>query len=248
MPYPQFRIMPRLMLLIGMMVIMPTGCQMDPDPDPSQPDPNRFYVNMYNFQMEGYEVEWNIHGVDVEPSQAYGNPLLSYFALDDIRENITLMVQEAGSNRVILSDTCTVEQNHYYLACLMGSEEDSILLIEPMDLSVPSLGKIKLRFMQTAMEAGPVDVYIGGSSPEHKLISGMAFSELSDYLEASEEELWESVIITPFDRLPSDTSLLSFMANEVFEPGRVYMGVIGHQSSSPSSSLQLLLYNQPVGL
>jgi len=239
--------MPRFIILLSVFVVLLTGCQKDPDPDP-QPDPNRFYVYMYNFLMEPFEVQWNIHGVDVESPQAYGVPLLTYFALDEIKETIPLMVLEAGSDRLILSDTCTVEQNNFYLACLMGTEEDSILLIEPMDLNAPSLGRIKLRFMLTAKEVGPVDVYIGGSSAEHKAVSGINFADISNYIEASEEELWESLIITPFDSLPSDTTLLSFIANDIFEPGHVYMGVIGHNTNSPSSSLQFFLYDQPVGL
>jgi hypothetical protein len=239
------RIKPGHLLIPCFLAFALAACQKDEDTP--LPDPNRYYVNMYNFLMEAYDVQWNINGLDVEPAQAYGIPLFSFFPLEDSGENITIRVLEAGSSQILQSDSCTVEQNNYYMASLMGSGDDPLLTCEPMDLRAPSLGKVKLRMMHTAGHLGPIDLYVGGSAPENKLITGVGYGEVSAYVETTEEQLWESLIITPSNVSPADTTLLSFIANEGFISGRIYLGVVGSKTNSPSSDLQFFLYDQPLG-
>ncbi|MEN8203238.1 MAG: hypothetical protein ABFS28_11630 [Bacteroidota bacterium] len=236
----------RLVTFVLILSIILPGCLNEPDPP--LPDSIRSYFILYNFLSESYDVHWDINEIGVESSQAYGLHLPGFSTLEEIKEDVLFSVKEAGSMRVIRSDTFTMEQNHYYIVSIMGTEQEPYILFEPMDLDAPSTGMVRLRLMQTAMEMGPVDLYIGGSTPDHKVISGIAYTDISDYIEASEEELWEAIIITPFGISPADSTILLFTANDVFTPNYVYLGVVGHVTNSPSSTLHLLLYDQPVGL
>jgi hypothetical protein len=223
-------------------VLLP-GCL--ENPDPTGPDPIQTKFLLYNFLMESYEVYWEIEGTALESSVAYGVSILGSTTLEEEEADVVLVVKEAGSDRIIRSETFTAEQYKYYLVSIMGTEKDPHMVFEPMDLSAPSQGLVRLRLLQSATEVGPVDLYIGGSSPDHKVLSGIPFTGVSPYIEAATDELWEAIIITPFAVSPADSTLLSYEANDVFYPDQVYLGVVGHSTNSPSSALQLILYNQP---
>jgi len=231
-------------LLILMFVI--TGCTKVSDQEPPIPDPIKSYFNIYNFLSEPYDVAWEIDDEVVEPVQTYGSPILEFSIMEKEVQDLMFTAKEAGADHVIKNIVHQAKQNHYYTVSLMGNETDPLILIEPMELKKPSMGQVKLRFMHTAMELGALDIYIGGSSPDHKALSNVRYALLTEYFEASQKNLWEAIIVTPNNVAPEDSTLLSFTANNIFLPNHIYMGVIGHTTSSPSSSLHLQLYNQPV--
>lgn len=225
-------------------ILLP-GCLKDSDPP--EPGPILSYLMIYNFLPENYDVQWEINDVIVESSQAYGSSLLGTVFLEDMEADIPVVVKESGSERIIHSKVYLMEQYQYYILSIMGTEQDPHMVFETVDLKSPSTGMIKLRLMQTVRTAGPVDLYIGGTTPAHRKISGINYTQVSEYIEASEEELSEAIMVTPLDVSPADSTILSFAGNSIFFPDQVYLGVIGHDSDSPSAPLQLLIYDQPKG-
>jgi len=213
--------------------------------DPPGPDPIQSYFGIYNFHTESYDLHWDINEEVFESSHAYGVALQGFVQLTDTKGDITFTIKESDSDRVIQSRTFLMEQYQYYSVSIMGNEEEPYLLFQQMDLSKPSTGMIRLGLMHTAMDVGLVDLYVGGTTPDHRVISGIEYAEITDYIEASEEELWEAVIITPMEMSPADSTILSYSANNAFFPDQVYLGVMGHSTNSSSSSLHFHLFNQP---
>ncbi len=102
----------------------------------------------------------------------------------------------------------------------------------------------KVRFLHAASTMGPVDIYIGGDLPENKVFSGESYTHVSQYLEITEEDLWNAVVVTPANTLPSDSAILSYTANTIFRPGSVYLCIIGHTTSSIDSPYEIQVNQQ----
>ena len=232
-------------ILLFLMVIG-VSCLKDPDPVPPLPTPSGSYVNFYNFLTESYNIAWEINDVIVESEHPYGTALLEFIEMDKELQNATFTVKESKSTLVIDSEVYEMEQNQFYSVSILGNEKDPHILFEPMEVQRPALGLIKLRFIHTTIGIDPVDLYVGGATPEHKVVSELSYAQTTEYLEASEEDLWESIIVTPVNVSPEDSSILSYTANNVFLPNNIYLGVIGRATSSASSALQIQIYNQPV--
>jgi hypothetical protein len=216
------------------------------EPESLTPDPIKSYFIIYNFLAEPYDVIWEIDEKVIVAVHPYGTPFLEFSSMESEVQDVRFTAKEAGGDRIIKSVIHQAEQHVYYTVFLLGNETDSYILIEPIELEKPSLGQVKLRFMHTAMELGPLDLYIGGSTPDNKALSNIQFAKLTEYLEASQENLWEDLFVTPFNVAPEDSTILRYSANNVFLPNQVYMGVLGHTTSSTTSSLHLQLFDQPV--
>ena len=232
--------------ILLILLFVAAGCLKDPDPGPSIPFSSGSYINLYNFLTESYDVAWEINDVIVESEHSYGTAILEFIEIDEELQDVTFTAKESKSTRVIDSEVYEMEQNQFYTVSILGNEKDPYIILDSMELEKPSLGMVKLRFIHTTLELEPVDLYIGGPTPEHKVVSGVSFAQITEYLEATQEDLWESIIVTPVNVSPEDSSILSYSANNVFLAKNIYLGVIGRATNSASSSIQLQLYNQPV--
>ena len=227
------------------LMVFGASCLKDPDPTPP-PSLIGSYINLYNFLTESYDIAWEIDDEIVESEHTYGTALLEFIEMDKEEQDATFTVKESKSTLLVDSEVYEIEQNQFYSVSILGNEKDPHILFETMEVQKPSLGLVKLRFMHTTLGLDNVDLYIGGFTPEHKVISELSFAQTTEYLEASQKDLWESIIVTPANVSPEDSSILSYTANDVFLPNNIYLGVIGHATSSANSSLQLQLYKQPV--
>lgn len=227
--------------LLVIFIVLP-GCIKDPDP---QPQTINTYQSYYNYLMEPYGVQWEIDDEIIGTGHAYGNPAQAEATLDQVEQNVLLRTRDSDSGMLIDSLTCSLVENGAYMVAILGNEEEPYLLCEQMDLRFPSSGMTKVRFLHAAASMGPIDIYIGGDLPENKVYSGESFTNLSQYLEFSEMELWEAVIVTPANTLPADSAIISYTANTVFRTGSVYHCIIGHTSSSEESAYEILAYPQP---
>jgi hypothetical protein len=236
--------MHRIFFALILLLLLP-GCLKDSDPPEPGPITSNFFI--YNFLTEDHNVHWEIKNEIVESALPYGATLLGTVFMEDMEEDIPVVVKKSGSETILQSKNYLMEQFHLYNLSIVGTEQDPRLLFEPMDLNAPSTGMIKFRLLLSTREIGAVDVYIGGSAPEHKKISGIYYTDFSEYVESSEEELWESIIITPIDVSPADSTSLSYTGNSTFFPDQVYLGVLGHVSDSPTAPVVLIIYEQPKG-
>ena len=232
-------------VLLFLMVLV-ASCLKDPDPGPPLPSRSGSYINLYNFLTESYDIAWEINDVIVEPEHTYGTALLEFLEMDKEEQDATFTVKESKSTLVVDSEDYEMEQNQFYTVSILGNEKDPQILFEPMEVQKPTLGLIKLRFILTTMGLDAVDLYIGGFTPEHKVVAELSFAQTTEYIETSQEALWESIIVTPVNVSPEDSSILSYTENNVFLPNNIYLGVFGRATSSASSALQLQLYKQPV--
>ena len=228
--------------LLLVLLFLP-GCLGDHDPITQNINTYQFY---YNYFLEPYDVQWEIDDELIGTDHAYGYPASAIAVLRQSEQEVLINTNNAETGDLIDSLSCTLMENFSYMVAILGTEDEPHLLCEPMDTRRPTTGKTKVRFPHAAAAMGPVDIYIGGDLPENKVLSQTNYPSLSEYLEFTEEDLWNSILITPADSLPADSTILSYTANTIFRTGWVYLCTIGHSENSVESSFQIVADDQPI--
>jgi hypothetical protein len=226
-----------------LMLILLSACLKEPDPIPETIDTYQMY---YNYLLEPYGIQWEIDDEILGTGHAYGVPAEAIIKLDQAEQEILILARDSDSGLFLDSISYTMIENGAYMTAILGSEEEPHLLCEPINMRPPASGMIKFRFLHAAPAMGPVDIYIGGDLPEHKLLSGVDYTSITEYNEASEMLLWEAIIVTPANSLPADSTILSYTANIIFRTGWSYLCAIGHITNSTESSYQIQVDDQPI--
>ena len=226
-----------------LMLILFSSCLKDPDPLPETIDT---YQNYYNYFLEPYAIQWDIDDKILGTGHAYGIPAEAIITLDQAEQELLIQALDSDSGLLLDSLSYTMLENGAYMTAILGSEEEPHLLCEPINTRPPATGMIKFRFLHASPDMGPVDVYIGGELPEHKVLSGVDYTSVTEYDETTEILLWEAIIVTPAGSLPADSSILSYTANSIFRSGWSYLCAIAHSTSSIESSYQILVDDQPI--
>ena len=246
------------------------ACQEEPDPIPDTIDT---YQSYYNYLLEPYPVQWEIDDEIIGTGHEYGIPaqaiisldsveqelhipgldmqllfnrIQAIISLDSVEQELHIQTRDSESGLWLDSLSHTMHESGAYMIALLGSEEEPHLMCEPMDTRPPASGMIKLRFLHTGPVLGLVDIYIGGDLAENKVLSGVDYTFVTEYVEATEENLWEAVIVTPANTLPADSTILSYTVNTIFRTGWIYLCTIGHSENSIESSYQIQVDDQPV--
>lgn len=228
--------------LLALLLFLP-GCLEDPDPIPQTINT---YLSYYNYLMEPYDVQWEIDDKIIGTGHSYGVPAEAIAKLDSSEQEVLIRTSNSDTGLLIDSLSCSLVETGAYMVAILGTEEEPHLLCKPIDTHSPSSGMTKLRFLHAAATMGPVDIYIGGDLPEHKVFSGTDYTSVSEYLEVSEEKLWDAIIVTPENSLPADSTILSYTANTIFRTGWVYLCIIEHSDNYIESSYQLQVDEQSV--
>jgi len=226
-----------------LMLILLSGCLKDPDPIP---ETINTYQKYYNYFLEPYDIQWEIDDLILGTGHSYGIPAEAVITLDQTEQKLLIQARDSDSGLLLDSLSYTMVENGAYMTAILGSEEEPHLLCEPIDTRPPASGMIKFRFLHAAPILGPVDIYVGGDLPEYKILSGVNYSSVTEYLEDTEENLWEAIIVTPANILPADSTILSYTANSIFRIGWSYLCAIGHSTSSNESSYQIHVDDQPI--
>ena len=228
-------------VLIPLMVFQ--SCLKEPDPLPESIDTYHYY---YNNLLESYDLKWEIDESVIGTGHSYGYPAQAVVSLETPEQQVLVKALNADNSQLIDSLSHTLYEYNSYMIAVMGTEEEPHMFCEQLDTRKPSPGMIKYRFLHTSEVLGPVDIYIGGNQPEHLALSAMDYTQLSGYHEASQQQLWASVIMTPAGISPADSTILEYTANNIFEPGWIHLCIIEHTLSSPESSFQIQVDDHPV--
>lgn len=228
-------------LVIPMMLIR--SCLGDPDPVEETIDT---YHHYYNYLLESYDLQWEIDDMVLGSGHSYGIPAHAIVTLNEPEQEVLIRVRNAENKEPIDSLTHLMIEYASYMIALLGSEEEPVLFCEQLDTRPPSPGMIKFRILHTSEAMGPVDIYIGGDQQESLMLAEVDFTDLSEYVEASEVQLWTSIIVTPASILPADSTILEYPANTVFQTGRTYLCTIEHTSNTSESSFRMQVDEHPV--
>ena len=233
----------KIVFPLSISLLLLQSCLGDPDPIPETIDTYHFY---YNNLLESYDLKWEIDESVIGTGHSYGYPAQAVVSLETPEQQVLVKALNADNSQLIDSLSHTLYEYNSYMIAVMGTEEEPHMFCEQLDTRKPSPGMIKYRFLHTSEAMGPVDIYIGGDQPEHLALAAMEYTQVSDYLESTQQQLWTSVIVTPATVLPADSTILEYTANNIFEIGWIHLCIIEHTNSSPESSFQIQVDDHPV--
>ena len=235
--------MKKIVVPLLLPILLLQSCLGDPDPIPESIDTYHYY---YNYLLESYAVQWEIDDDIIGSGHEYGIPAEAIVSLTGAEQEVLIRSRNAENEFLVDSLSYTMFENAAYMIALMGTEEETKLICEVMDTRVPSSGRVKFRFLHASESMGPVDIYIGGDQSEYLALANVDFTQASEYLEASEEQIWTSIILAPANSLPADSIILEYTANNIFQNGGIYLLIINHISNSTNSPYQIQVDYQPV--
>ena len=236
----------RYYILYFALVILGVGsCNNDPEPEPL-PDEDRSYITLYNFLVESFEVKWYVDDVEVLAPHSYGTTIFGGVLLDEESEDISFVVNNGFNGLFLESNTIRMTKDKYYIAVIFGTEEDPVLLIQELETTPPTSDHLNIRFLHATENLDTVDVYMGGTSSEKLLISGLTFGSISDYEVVSENDVKASVTVTLHDSIyKEENELLSYKDNNLVNNNSNNLTVIAPSSNTSPSELTVWLYEQP---
>jgi hypothetical protein len=236
---------PRIKALILPLAVLllVSSCSLDSD-GPELPPPIRSYFLLYNYyDASPFDLVWIIDGYMLSAVHSYGETIMGYMNLDQATQDVAFVARNPNSGATIKIDTFRVEENKYYMLAIIGKEEPYILF-DSINIAAPVKGKIKFRFIHAASELDSLDLYAGGISADHRLISGIAYGQLSGYVESSPVDLGDTLFVTPHNA-GSDTILTTFTKITYFLNDRSYLGIIAHPLPADTATLDLIFNDQP---
>ena len=230
-----------IIVLLGSLMLLP-ACLDDPITGPENLTARLIF---YNYLLEADKILWKVEDAESTSGQSYGVPYEGSVDVDGYSHQVRIMASTLEGGVTLDSIDYSLDPFNYYMVSIMGTEEEPRLQCDSMDTSFPTPGLVKMRFLQASESMGDIDIYIGGELPEHRKLSGISYGQLSEYVEATQESLWNAIIITPAESTPADSTILSYTVNNIFIPNNTYLGIINHNEVDPESSYRMQVFNQP---
>lgn len=220
-----------------------TACNEEPEPEPVE---YSAYCSLYHFIEAGNDIEWEVDGVPVDWQQSYGTVVSGFVVLEEPSEDISFVLRNSDNGDVIDSLQFNLTENTNYLLTVFGAGGAMESVFQKVPETPPSGGNLNIQFLHTASEFDSLDIYAGGDEPEDRIVTGLAYSGLSGYLELDETSAQISITVTssggPAD---PDSAYLYYAYNDALVRGRNYLSVIAPASPQPGAGLKLWLYTQP---
>jgi hypothetical protein len=237
-------LMKKLFIIFVFIPLLLASCNKDPEPQPIE---IRSYVSVHSLLREPFPIEWVVDGVTIPDEQAYGARILGAVLLENETEEISFTANNFDTGSLVESLLLTMVSNKYYQIILYGSADEPSLVIEEIETTRPESGKVKFQFLHAAPTIDSVDVYMGGTEVEDRVVTDMSFSELSGYFEVFDYEARNSVTVSEHsDVYDPEKEILNYDNNDLIVSNTNYLSVLAYASGDTlSSELKLWLYDMP---
>ena len=236
--------MKKLVLLSIIFSLFFLSCTDEPESDP---EVMGAYCYLYQFVPGRENVNWIVDDIEVPNEQAYASFFPGSVILESASEEINFTVKHAITGDILESQSFTLEEDKYYNVIITGAELDPVLLIKEIETSRPQSGNVKFQMLHAGIFHDSIDVYMGGSSPNYRVVTDMDFTELSDPFEAKDFEARAAITVTVHDSAYNqDNVLLTSLYNDLIVSGANYLTVVAPSTIDPLSELTLWLFDLPV--
>ena len=237
--------MKKLLILSLIFPLIFLSCLKEPDPEP---EVKRAYCYLHNFMQGQERVVWEAAGHEVPDAQLYSSAFPGSIILQEDMEEITFRVKKVTTKEELYSQIVQLEKDIYYNVIVGGTAEDPEFIVREIDTkNHPVSGNVKFQVMNAIPGQDSIDVYMGGTTENKKLVSGLEYFDLSDPFETSDYDARTAITISKHtETYEQDSVLLSSLYNsEVISSANHFM-IVAPVTFEAGSDLTLWIYNVPL--
>ncbi|MCK4881015.1 MAG: DUF4397 domain-containing protein [Bacteroidales bacterium] len=236
--------MKKLFILSILFPLVFLSCNKDPEPEP---EVIRAYCYLHHFVPELESVTWVVDDIETPDDLIYGGLIPGAVVLEAASEEISFIVKNSETGEVLESRVLLLEEDKYYKVIICGSKEDPLLLFQEVETSRPQSGQVKFQILHAAPGQDSIDVYMGGTSPDKRVISELDYKELSDPFEVQDYDVIAAITISIHsEEYNQDSVLLTSIYNDLIVSGASYLAVVAPYTFDPLSELTFWLYDLPL--
>ncbi|MEA3478978.1 MAG: DUF4397 domain-containing protein, partial [Bacteroidota bacterium] len=185
--------MKKLFILFISLSLVTFSCNDDPEP---QPEVIRAFCYLYHFIPELGSVIWEADGVEVPNERVYAYQFAGAIILESESEEIAFAVKHSGTNEVLASELFQLEKNRFYNIIAGGSADEPTLFIREIDTGQPQAGTVKFQVLHSAAGQNSIDVYMGDTTTEKRIVTDLAYLDLTAPVEAEDSDARASITVS----------------------------------------------------
>ncbi|MDF1573772.1 MAG: hypothetical protein P1P86_01090 [Bacteroidales bacterium] len=220
------------------------SCDKEPEPEPEK---IRSYCYLYHFVPELGSVIWEIDDIEVPEPKDYSVLLAGSVLLESASEEISFTVKHSGTKEVLVSQLVPMEQDKYYMIIVSGPADAPSLLIREIDTSRPQAGQVRFQAYHAANGQSSIDIYMGGSTPDKRVVSDLNLLSLSESFEVQDFDARAAITFTAHsEEYNQDSVILTSLYNDQIGSGASYLTVLAPFTFEPASELTIWLYSLPL--
>lgn len=236
--------MKKLIIIFLLFPFVVLSCKKEPEPEP---EVIRAFVYLYHFVPGLESVIWTVDGVQIPEDMQYAKYIAGGVILDTSTEEIEFVVKHSVSGDILASQLLQLEEGKSYTVIFAGTADDPVLLFNEIDTVMPLAGRIKFQFFHAAVVQDSIDVYMGDTIADKRVVTDLGFNKLSDPFEAYEYDARSNITVTKHsEEYNGENMLLTSLFNDVVVTGANYLTVVAPFNSDTSSPLTLWMFNLPL--
>jgi hypothetical protein len=236
--------MKKLFLYIFLIPLVLASCKKENEP---QPEEIRSYCSILSLVKQDDNITWVVDGVEVQNEQVYGSRILGAVLLDTDAQEISFTAENSSSGSVIESLLLTMQKDKHYLILLYGTADDPLLEVKELEDEQPQSGYIRFQFLHASPDVDSVDVFMGGTEVDDRVINNMNFGEFSEPFEVIDYKARASVTVAIHDETyDPENEILNYDYNDLIVSGTSYLSILAYEIGDPSDTApKLWLYDLP---
>lgn len=213
----------------------------------TEPEVIRAYCYLYHFIPELGGVIWEAAGVEVPTVKVYAYQFAGAVILESDSEEIGFAVKHPETKEVLATQNYVLEKDSYYNVIAYGSKEDPMLHITEIETSRPQAGNIKFQVLHSATGENSIDLYMGDTTQENRVVNELDYLSLTDPFEAEFLDVRSLIIVSKHtEDYNQDSVLLTSVHNGDFISDTYYLTVVAPFTYEPSSEFSLWIYPLPL--
>lgn len=236
--------MKKLLLSLILIPLVLVSCKKDPEP---QPEEIRSYCSIISLVKQQDNISWVVDEVEVNNEQVYGSRILGAVLLDTEIQEISFTAENSNTGSVIESLLLTMEKDKHYLILLYGTADDPILEVKEAESDQATSGHIRFQFLHASPDVDSMDVFMGGTEVDDRVLTDLSFGEFSESFEVVEYKARASVTLAIHDEtFNPENEILNYDYNDLLVSDASYFSVLAYEIGDPADTVpKLWLYDLP---
>lgn len=236
--------MKKFLISLVLIPLVLASCKKESEPEP---EGIRSYVSILSLVKQNDNITWIVDEITVEDEQEYGSRILGAVLLESEVEEISFTAENSNTGSILESVLLTMEVDKHYLIIIYGTADDPILEVKELESIQPQSGYIRFQFLHTSPDVDSVDVFMGGTEVENRVVSDLSFGEFSEAFDVIDYKARASVTLAIHDETyDPENEILNYEFNDLLVSDASYLSILAYAVGDPEDTdPKLWLYDLP---